>query len=478
MQQATIITSPARSSLRRRTLSRRGLWLAAVGGAAAAAAGGVEAHRIRSVRRSPPAATIELSSDPAGATIDLDGRARGRTPLALRVTPGVHRVSFRDAGAMATDSTVRADAGHAVRSGATLWRSVPTAQPLRPPFPGTIILGTDFLPDGDVVILAQPRAGGSSSLWRRHTDGSMVRLGPVATPGPSAPRPDGRAIAYLAPTTVAAPDATITTALTALWTAQVDGGAATARYTLSPAQPGEQLADLTWSPDGAHVLLVTHRDGAGGALSRLLWIDPRTGAARSIAELPAAIVPGSLSWGPDGASVALLTQTGPLVSLCLADVRTRAFRYLADLGQRDPTALPYPPIAWSPDGQQVVYTAATRDRATGLGGVLVGEQTVDILYTAGAHAGEGRVLDPKPAAAPVWRDGGDILALARQSGGTVALDQLAPSGRRTPAVGRLPVAPASPYAVRWDAAQARALLVQHDDVGLAGWVLSFEMAGR
>lgn len=477
MQQATIISPQAPRQVRRRLLTRRRVLGASASIAVGAAATTFGVRHVLTKGEAVRSATLHVSSEPRGAAVEIDGRTRGQTPLALPIAAGAHEVLLHYQGAIPTRAAAGVGSSGSVRLAATLWRSLPAAQPLQPPFPGMVIACADFLANGDVVLLAKPQAGSAYTLWRRRDDGSLTRLGSAAAPGRVVARPDGLAVAFLAPGTTAAPDLS-GTPLTTVRTADGDGANVRRWYALSPAQPGEQLADLSWAPDARHVLLVTHRKLSGGARDRLLWLDFQAGAAQTVGELPTAIVPGSLTWGPDGATVALLTQTGPLVSLCLANVQTGAVRYLADLGQRDPAALPYPPIAWSPDGQHVVYAAGAHERASGLGGFLLGDQTVDLLYSAEARGGEGHQLDAAPSLAPVWRASGDILALSRQTGGALAIDQFTLPHGRTPAVGKLPVTPASPVAVRWDAAHARALLVQHVDAGLTGWLLSFAMEGR
>ena len=140
-----------------------------------------------------------------------------------------------------------------------------------------------------------------------------------------------------------------------------------------------------------------------------------------------------------------------------------------------PIPPPFPPLAWSPDGRQIVYAAGMQERGPGLGGLLLGNHMVDALFTAGAQAGEGRRLAAGTATAPVWRASGDILACTRTSG-ALTLDQFQAPAGRVPAVGVIPVTPASPFAVRWDAEHAQALLIQHGERGLSGWLLVFRTA--
>jgi hypothetical protein len=474
MQHATIIGPESSSPSGQARISRRHV-VGAAGAAIGLPAAALAAWRFRSVSDTGPSSPLHVTSDPTGTDVLVDGHARGRTPLTLSAAIGPHAVRLRHPGTIPTRLTVHVEANQPVRLRASLWRSTPSVQPLQTPFPGTAIVGADFLANGDVVLLVKPPGNGGFSLWRRQSDGAMQRLGPGSSPGRIVARPDALAVAYLAPQSGGTNGAGQPLALTTLWTARADGSGPVRRYTLASAQSGEQLTDLSWSLDGGSLLTVAQQTAANGVRDHLFWIDPQVGTAQPVADLPTAVVPGSVLWGPDGATVALLTQTGSVVSLCLANVRTRAFRYLADLGQPDPAALPFPPLAWSPDGHQIVYAAGMQERGTGLGGLLLGNHMVDALFTAGAQAGEGRRLDAGAATAPVWRASGDILACTRTHG-ALTLDQFqAPTGR-VPAVGVIPVTPASPFAVRWDAGHAQALLIQHGERGLAGWLLVFRTA--
>src|SRR3712207_6462230 len=68
--------------------------------AATLLAGGGAAAWIGLNQRDPEvnAARLEVASDPAGATVEVDGSQRGVTPLALPLPPGEHRVGLRLAG--------------------------------------------------------------------------------------------------------------------------------------------------------------------------------------------------------------------------------------------------------------------------------------------------------------------------------------------------------------------------------------------
>jgi hypothetical protein len=48
--------------------------------------------------QSPPLAMLEVKSEPTGATVDVDGRAEGATPVHLALSPSGHHVALRRTG--------------------------------------------------------------------------------------------------------------------------------------------------------------------------------------------------------------------------------------------------------------------------------------------------------------------------------------------------------------------------------------------
>jgi hypothetical protein len=55
--------------------------------------------RVASARATtPPAATLTVGTEPAGAELFIDGRRRGPTPLTLSIEPGAHTLTLRRAG--------------------------------------------------------------------------------------------------------------------------------------------------------------------------------------------------------------------------------------------------------------------------------------------------------------------------------------------------------------------------------------------
>src|SRR5437773_1727401 len=61
-------------------------------------------------RRSDPA-RLTVQSEPAGASVTVDGRAAGETPLSLDLSPGAHEVAFVASGHAGTHKKVVLEPG-------------------------------------------------------------------------------------------------------------------------------------------------------------------------------------------------------------------------------------------------------------------------------------------------------------------------------------------------------------------------------
>jgi dipeptidyl aminopeptidase/acylaminoacyl peptidase len=362
------------------------------------------------------AVPLRITSAPAGATVLLDGRAEGRTPLTIEVGPGEHDLLLQRSETLDERRrlTVGAD-GASVH--AELWRRTPRLTRLRPAFPGAIITGAEFLRDGRVALAVALPAGEERQLWRHDPSGGLERVGPPEATGPAALSPDGDRVAYLARRD--GPDAAgLSARLDELRIAPTAGAAGEPRWRLAP--PDEQLTDLGWAPDGDSLLLVSsQRSAGGGQRSRLLLLAADGAEPRELVALPGEIVPGSYAWSPDGGRVAFLAQAGGLTALCLADLRG-PFRYLADVSRDDPMPLPRP---------------------------------------------LGQPLGEAEGQSPAWRRDGTVLALARPGDGPLLLRTVGPDGA-TRDVGEIGLAPSAVYAARWDTAHAQALIATRASASL------------
>ncbi|MCL6553047.1 MAG: hypothetical protein K6W08_08000, partial [Firmicutes bacterium] len=194
----------------------------------------------------------------------------------------------------------------------------------------------------------------------------------------------------------------------------------------------------------------------GGQRTRLRWLPIDGGDPRELISLPSEAVPGSYDWSPDGERVAFLTRTGQLASLCLLGTRDGTFHYLVDLSRDDAGSLPFPPLAWSPDGRRLLYAALVQDRPTG-GGWLFGSKTTIGLFAADLARPVGERVGTAEGQFPVWRSDGSVLVLARSSSGSLVLRQVEPSGESHD-LAELPLRDSSRFAVRWDVAHAQALI--------------------
>jgi len=326
-------------------------------------------------------------------------------------------------------------------------------QRLRPPFPGASIVGADFLRDGRLALSVALPPGDEHQLWLVDGDGGMRRFGPSSARGSLAVSPEGEQVAYLG----GSQRSGTSSRLDELWIAGYDGESGEQRYVLPATTADERLVDLSWAPDEQNLLLASRQQlPGGGQRTRLRWLPSGGGEPRELICLPSEVVPGSYDWSPDGERVAFLTRVGQLASLCLLGLRDGTFHYLADLSRDDANPLPFAPLAWSPDGRRLLYTAPVQDRSTG-GGWLLGSKTTIGLFTADLAHGAGQRLGTAEGQFPVWRSDGSLLVLARPSSGPLVLRQIEPSGKSRD-LAELSLTASSRFAVRWDVAHAQALV--------------------
>lgn len=421
-------------------------------------------------------ATLRVSSVPPAATVTVDGRMRGRTPISIVLPPGNHRVTV--GGERHTEVTyhVSLKDGQTATIAAELWLRTPHVQRLRPPFPGATIEGADFLHDGRVALTVAIPPTDERQLWLVDGNGAIRRMGPPDARGSLAVSPDGEQVAYLA----ASQRSNTAGRLDEVWITRHNGEYGDRHYALPTSD--ERLVDLSWAPDGQHLLVVSRTQlPGGGRRTRVRWLRLGGDAPKHVVDLPTEFVPGSYAWSPDGQRLAFLTRSGQLTSLGLLGTTDGELRYLADLNRNDPDPLPIPPIAWSPDGQRLLFAAPNQDQPS-VGGWLFGPTPTDALFLAEATRPVARRLDSAEGQSPAWRENGHMMALARSNGGSLVLRQVELGGA-VHDLAEIPLKAATRFAARWDAGHAQAIIAVRGSASLGTsqpeyWLVRFREVGR
>lgn len=455
---------------------RQPLFWAIVVGVALALIGAV---LVRS-RRPPSAevpgipATLAIASDPAGATVLVDGKARGHTPATLALRPGARHVALRLARYAEVTYTVRLVAGQATTLAAPLWLRTPEVRQVRPPLPGATITDAQFLADGRIALTVALPPGDERQLWLLGTDGDAQRIGPPAAQTALATAPDGERVAYLARSAARAgsPTGTATDARPdEVWITGRAGERGQRRYALPTNTADERLTDVAWAPDGAHLLLVSQqRPQGGGIRTRLLWLDGAgTTAPRELIAVPSEILPGSYAWSPRGDRVAFLARANGRVTLCLLGTDGIFFRTLADVGDVGGTPT-FPPLAWiggSPGVPGGVVYAAPDPRDPAAGGGLFSTADTPALFADDLAGHPAHRLGVASGQGPGWRSDGLLVALVRpKRGGPLALRAFDPrAGGAAQDLGTLPQLTDTPEGVRWDLARGQALVTLRGSAG-------------
>jgi hypothetical protein len=367
-------------------------------------------------------APLTVQTEPAGARIVLDGRARGHSPLQLHTSIGRHTVLLDSDGSISTVEPVDVAVTGTVLH-VQLWTRHPTVQHLRPPYPGAQLADAAFLADGgvQVVVTLGDRQSGQPARpvresWLMEPGWGAERGSTAAPAGPRAAAvavsPDGRRVATLQDSARPRPAGTsaqgASSRLDSVWVGAVAdrAGAGSAVFRLEPPAPTmlglaaqEELAAIAWLPDSRH-LLIASRFGdpavGGPVRTRLLMVDAGAEEIDAIeaqpAELivvPAEVLLDSAVWSPDGHQVAVLVRAAaapgakPVIGLGVIDVSRpagEAFQYVAELGPEDGGAgrLSVAPVAWEPCspsgvcgfGQRLLYTAPVQNAGSASTGPL------------------------------------------------------------------------------------------------------------
>jgi hypothetical protein len=403
---------------------------------------------------------LQLTSRPPGAGIWLDGRERGRTPLDLRVDPGVHNVLLKTADTVDGQYAVQVGAAGASLD-AVLWRRQPTLRRLRPTLPGAVLSDVRVLSNGELALSITLPASRHIQAWRMEPRSGALR--PVLT-GAAGTRlavtSDGERVAFVGYEVGPAPYSGDLARFGAVqpgmvWVVAAGPWAPMAGWR-APIEAGEQLVDVSWSPN-ADRLLVMATQALGGAAprSRLWFVEADTLQAREILTLPSEVVPGSAVWSPDGQRVIFVARAGTLNALCLLDLEGD-FRYVADLDSSPVSPLAYPRATWSADSQRLLFVAP-HQHPPGTGSGWLQPDPRHALYLAD-------VADPTPALIAdtdvdmaVWREDGQLMGLGHTANdGGLDLRLLDGTGNSRRVL-ELPLRPAPnlPYAAVWDTARAR-----------------------
>lgn len=423
---------------------------------------------------SGPLGTLVVSSTPPGAHVEIDGAQRGDTPVTVRIAPGEHQVRLLDARYLPISDDIRVQRDQSTTLHLDLWRRNPIVRELHPSFPGATIASANFLRDGRIAVVEALPPGDVDELWVIDASGVMRPVGPRQATGPLTLDPTDQQIAYLA-----------SSHHRALGETRLDevlvtgsGGASVNRRYRIPLSSDEELSGLSWAPDGDHLLVVSQSVAPGDAVrSRLFWIDLARETIRELVSIPSRIVPDSFAWSPDGRRVAFLTRTGSLTSLCVLDTAvTNGFTYLTDLGQNAGNPLPFAPIALSADGQRLLY-AAPVSTSSGPTGWLFGGKPADALFLASITRPIGKRLGSATGQAPVWRDDGTALALARGRNGSLRVQEISADGTASD-VGTIPLHVGGAFAVRWDVRHAQCLIISRQNTlgqasALTLWLVQF-----
>lgn len=394
----------------------------------------------------PRAASVQVTTSPAGARILLGNRELGSTPTLVSANPD-ELLILRHDGFL--DAFVRADSPNL---DVPLWRAQPEVRLLRPPVPGAAIRSAEFLPDGRVTLTIEVPPTGERQPWAYDpTSARLDRLGTTtATPG-------------TLPSTVAvASDGTHTATILHL-----DGldGAAADQLTLDgldgPHQPlgtgahGERLLDVTWSPNADGVLLLSQRQARGGTRFVQRWVGT-DGGVRELADLPKQPVVGSWVWAPDGHTVAFLVQSNP-TALVTLDTTSGELRNLDDLrADAVPSSGAVAPATWEASGA-LLYAAAA---STGSRSPASSTTTAPVLFeVAPGRVDAHRLGDVEPVWAPIVRADGMLLTLARADNDVLVLRPVDPAGHAR-AEQRLGVQVSGAFSARWDLGHQQLLIVR------------------
>jgi hypothetical protein len=469
-----VFEAPSQEELRD-VLRMRGTWAAGLIVALAIGTAYLLAAVSRADAGQPAEAVpLMLSSRPLGATVFLDGHARGHTPAELSVEPGAHSLLLKPPdGRDGLEGQYALEVpAEGARLDAALWRRQPSLTRLRPALPGATLADVRLLDDGQLGLVIALPPGRQLQAWRLdpRTGGLESVLAEAAGPR-LAFAPDGRHLASIGADVGPSREATQSSP----WLNSVDrvvwlvaaGALAPDGAWRAPLEPGEHLVDASWSPRADRLLVVSSQPlGAGVVLSRLWFVDADGQPGRpprQVLSLPSEVLPGSETWSPDGQHVAFVAHAGEINALCLLGLDA-SFHYLADL-ELSAAPLGYPRGVWSADGQRLLFVAP-RQHPPGAALGWLQPDAQRALFTVD-------VADPIPVALQdtsvdlaTWREDGQLLGLGRPGPDSpLSLRWLSASGAAVGQLLELPLKPAGAYAASLDVARARVLIATRSSSG-------------
>jgi hypothetical protein len=424
---------------------------------------------------SADAGALRVATDPPGAEVSVDGDLRGSTPIELKLPPGRYVLRMEMDGYQPGVADVDLPARGDVEVSRRLWHAQPLVTPLNPPLPGLQIEVAQPLSDGRVaMVLSDP--SGLREAWATAPGGRPSKLeGMRARSSVLAVSDDGGTLAYLGPERQGEMDALDGgRGYTEIWVVPLGGEA----KRLGGLKRGkEEFVDVSWSPDGRHLLAITRIGGGPESHHiRLLSLPVDGGQGRELAVLPVDIVPDSYLWSPDGMGAAFLVTGGQGTSLCVVRIDGSLFKYLGDAGGDIWTTVDIssPPLSWTPDSSGVYYSLPSVAAADG-------EPTHTVMYND-LGGGDSRPVVRADADQPVLSNDGRLLGVSVSDEGRATLRGLEGPGAAEFA-SPIPLPPGESLSFRWDAARARAIVsTAGDSFALTDsptyWLLRWTGAGE
>jgi len=226
---------------------------------------------------------------------------------------------------------------------------------------------------------------------------------------------------------------------------------------------GERLLDVSWSPTGDGVLLLSQRQVTGGPRFGLRFVEAG-GLVRHLAELPAQPLATSWVWSRDGHAVAFLVRAKS-TALATLDVANGELRYIDDLATGSlPNSGAVAPATWDATGR-LLYAAPLRGGGS--------SSTSPVLFgVAAGRTDSHRIGDIEPVFAPIVRDDGVLLTLARSDNDVLVLRPVDPNGHVL-AEQRVGLSVTGAYAARWDLTHGQLLILSSSGAGVDVQLLRF-----